>query len=176
MKHTYNINIITGEGLKEAIKAVDEYKKWLTDKTKEFVQKLADKGVEVASISFANATYSGTNDVSVSVEEKGDLSRAVVATGEATLFIEFGTGITYPDGHPERPADVAGRGQYGKWGNKPEGWRYRDYHGQGNGDAVPDPKHPGYYKTKGNPSSMSMYNAKKELEEEFANIAKEVFK
>ena len=174
MKHSFTIGI-DGSGIDAALKGIEEYKKWIKEKTELLTRRLAEIGVQVASEEFSLAEYNGTNDVSVSIENRGDMMCAVVASGEATLFIEFGTGITYPDGHPERPAGVAGRGQYGKWGNNPNGWRYRDYHGQGNGDAQPDPKHPGYYHTYGNPSNMCMYLTVSELEQRFTEIAREVF-
>ena len=38
---------------------------------------------------------------------------AVVAVGSATLFIEFGTGVKYPDNHPEAAEHGMIRGGYG---------------------------------------------------------------
>lgn len=176
MKHEYTINILDGSGIDEFLKGIEEYKQWLEEKSKELVTRLAEKGMEVASVNFSNAVYSGTNDVSVTVEPKGDMFSAVVARGDATLFIEFGTGVTYSDGHPDKPPEVSPRGTYGhKLGRLREGWRYPMSHGQGTGDAVPDKKHPGYYKTWGNPSNMSLYKSVKELEQDFTQIVKEVF-
>ena len=79
--------------INRAIKELEDYKKWLLSKTKEFLKALADEGVEIANSKFAKAVYDGTNDVSCSVEERGDNKIAVVAVGGATLFIEFGTGV-----------------------------------------------------------------------------------
>ena len=156
MKFKYSIGL-DGSGLDELIRGVEEYEKWLKEKAAILVQKLADLGVEVASVGFANAAYDGTNDVSVNFEERGELTRAVVATGKATLFIEFGAGlIGY--GHPE-PQEY-GPGTYpgkGHW-NDPNGWYYE--HGK---------------KSYGNPPAAAMYNARKQLEQDFDSIAREVF-
>ena len=60
------------QSIDRAIKELDNYKKWLVDKTKEFLKALADEGVQIASAKFAKAVYDGTNDVSCSVEERGE--------------------------------------------------------------------------------------------------------
>lgn len=39
----------------QAIKELNNYKKWLTDKTKAFLKALADEGVEIASVKFGQA-------------------------------------------------------------------------------------------------------------------------
>ena len=54
-----------------------------------FTQKLADIGLDYATMSFQRAEYDGTNDVTVSIDaQKPNLVR-VVASGKAVLFIEF---------------------------------------------------------------------------------------
>ena len=176
MKHSYTINILDGSGIEEFLAGIEEYKRWISEKSEELVTRLAEIGVEVAREEFSLAEYNGINDVSVSFESEGELRKAVVATGNAVLFIEFGTGITYPDGHPDKPSEISPRGTYGyHLGSLPNGWRYKEEYGRGNGDAVPDPKHPGYLKTKGNPSNMSLYLTVSQLEQRFTEIVKEVF-
>ena len=56
-------------GVDQMIKELEDYKKWLTTKTKEFLQALADAGIEIAEAKFKTAKYAGTNDVEVSIEE-----------------------------------------------------------------------------------------------------------
>lgn len=176
MKNSYTINIFSGAGIDELLAGIEEYKEWLQEKCAEFVTRLSELGVEIAREEFSLAEYSGTNDVTVSVESHGDLYKAVVATGNAVLFIEFGSGVVYPDGHPDKPSEISPRGTYGYGlGKMQKGWRYPMENGAGNGDAVPDPKHPGYYKTKGNPSNMSLYLTVSQLEQRFTEIAREVF-
>lgn len=166
---------IDGSGIDELIRATDDYRKSLESKMQEFVERLAKYGVTVANAGFESAIYDGTNDFGVSFEERGETTRAVVATGAAVLFVEFGTGIRYPDNHPDKPAEVSARGTYGHGLGKLEGgWRYPAENGAGsNGEA--DASHPGYLHTYGNPANMPMYNARKAVEEDFEKIAREVF-
>ena len=63
------------------------WQRWVQQRAEELVKRLTDLGVQVASVEFANAIYDGTNDVSVSFDDRGPLMRAVVATGGTTLFI-----------------------------------------------------------------------------------------
>lgn len=161
--------------INRAIKELEDYKKWLLSKTKEFLKALADEGVEIANTKFAKAVYDGTNDVSCSVEERGDNKIAVVAVGGATLFIEFGTGVKYPDNHPEAGKHGMVRGQYGhKLGRLPQGWRYEGDPGS-NGEVITEGKHVGEVHTYGNPANMSMYLTVRELEEKFEEIARRVY-
>ena len=159
----------------KAIKELEDYKKWLLSKTKEFLKALADEGVEIANAKFAKAVYDGTNDVTCSVEERGDGKIAIVAVGGATLFIEFGTGVKYPDNHPEAGKHGMVRGQYGyKLGRLPQGWRYTGEPGS-NGELITEGKHAGDIHTYGNPANMSMYQTVRELAENCEEIARRVY-
>lgn len=139
----------------------DSWSKRIEKKTEELLDRLTALGVQVASMEFATATYDGDNDVKVTFEYRGPLTRAVVATGQATLFIEYGTG-TIGYGHPE--PDIYGPGTWsdgpmgkGHW-QDPGGWYYAHEK-----------------KTMGNPPNKPMYDARKEIENKFYQIAKEVF-
>ena len=158
-----------------AIKELEAYKKWLTKKTSEFLKALADEGMEIASVKFSNAQYDGTNDVSVSVEERGDNRVAVVAAGSSVLFIEFGTGIRYSEAHPEATEHGMIRGEYGyKLGRLEKGWRYKGDPGT-NGEVITEGKHAGEVHTYGNPANMSMYLTIRELEDKFEEIARRIY-
>ena len=163
------------QSIDQAIKELNAYKEWLVEKTKEFLKALADEGVEIASAKFANAVYDGTNDVTCFMEEKGENKVAVVAVGGATLFIEFGTGVKYPDNHPEAGEHGMVRGEYGyKLGRLEKGWRYSGDPGT-NGEVITEGKHAGEVHTYGNPANMSMYQTVRELEEKFEEIARRVY-
>ena len=163
------------KSIDKAIKELENYKKWLVDKTKEFLKALADEGVQIANTHFAKAVYDGANDVTCSVEERGDNKIAVVAVGSATLFIEFGTGIRYPDNHPEAGKHGMVRGEYGhKLGKMAKGWRYQGDPGS-NGEVITEGKHVGEVHTYGNPANMCMYMTVRELEEKFEEIARRVY-
>lgn len=124
-------------------------------------RRLAEIGVERAEVYFAETAYDGNNDVSVKVEKRGDGYYAVVASGNATLFLEFGSGlIGY--GHPEPMgfgpgtySDTIGKRQ---WRN-PEGWIY-EHHAP---------------RSHGNTPSMAMYRSHKEVEQAIRDVAEEVF-
>lgn len=157
MKHTITVDL-SERGIDRLIKKLDEYEKWMNRKVQEFVNRLAQEGVQIAQIGFSSAQYDGTNDVTVTVENRGETVAAVVATGKAVLFIEFGAGYLMGYGHPE-PMEY-GPGTYpgkGHW-DDPDGWYFA--HGQ---------------KSYGNPPAAAMYNARKELEQRLTDIAKEVF-
>lgn len=159
----------------EAINQVKEYQKWLTEKTQEFLKALADEGVQIASAKFANAVYDGTNDVSCRVEQRGENKIAVVAVGGATLFIEFGTGVRYPNNHPEAGINGMTRGGYGYGlGKLKNGWRYSGDPGT-NGEVITEGKHAGEVHTYGNLANMSMYLTVRELADKFEEIARRVY-
>ena len=115
---------LSGRDIDHLIREVEDWKNWLLDRTTIFLGRLAQEGMEIASAKFEQAVYDGTNDVSVTVEPRGNNVRAVVATGRATLFIEFGTGVTYPDNHPEAGELGMKRGEYGQGHGKQQSWGY----------------------------------------------------
>ena len=163
------------QSIGQAIKELNDYKKWLTDKTKEFLKALADEGVEIASVKFGQAVYDGTNDVTCQMEDRGENKVAVMAIGSATLFIEFGTGVRYPDNHPEAAENGMVRGAYGyKLGRLEKGWRYTGEPGS-NGEVITEGKHAGEIHTYGNPANMSMYLTVRELQDKFEEIARRVY-
>lgn len=166
---------LTERGINNAIKGLNDYKKWLKDRTEKFVQALGDEGLQVARAKFQTAQYDGTNDVSVSVEERGENKLAVIAIGSSVLFIEFGTGVKYTEQHPDAGKNGFIRGEYGhKLGKLPDGWRYKGNPGT-NGEMITSGKHTGEVHTYGNPANMSMYDTVKELEEKFEEIAKRIY-
>ena len=101
---------------------------------------------------------------------------AVVAIGSSVLFIEFGTGVKYPDSHPEAGKFGFEHGGYGHHlGRLEKGWRYQGDPGT-NGEVIATGKHAGEIHTYGNPANMSMYYTVRELEEKFEEIARRVYR
>lgn len=151
---------LTNKGIGKAIREVRKYQAWVTEKEAELRSRLAMMGATVASIRFARAIYTGSNDVSVRVDNTGSVA-VIYAEGEAVAFIEFGAGATYGYGHPQAGEFGAGPGTYpdgkGHW-NNPKGWWF------GSGQH-----------TYGNPPAMAMYAAVQEITENVTKIAKEVF-
>ena len=156
------------------IQKIEDLGNWQSDRAIVFADRLAQEGMEIASIKFSQAVYDGTNDVSVTVEPRGNNVRAVVATGGATLFIEFGTGVTYPDDHPEAGELGMKRGKYGQGHGKHHSWGY--YGDPGTNGVLKEKKNGGFVViTHGNPANMPMYETVKELQDRLTEIAKEVF-
>jgi len=156
------------------IRKIEDLGNWQSDRVIVFADRLAQEGMEIASIKFSQAVYDGTNDVSVTVEPRGNNVRAVVATGGATLFIEFGTGVTYPDDHPEAGELGMKRGEYGQGHGKQHSWGY--YGDPGTNGVLKEKKNGGFVViTHGNPANMPMYETVKELQDRLTEIAKEVF-
>ena len=165
---------LTPDSIQNAIDEIEKFKQWILDKTTELLKELAEHGVQVAKINFSpeNAMYDGMNDVKVEFEMRGDKKVAVVATGQAVLFIEFGTGILWADTHPENRFS---RGEYGYGlGKMAGGWRYKGDPGT-NGEVITDGKHAGEVHTYGNPANASLYLAVRDVEREFTEIARRVF-
>lgn len=165
---------LSGRDIDRLLREVEDWKNWLLDRTTVFLGRVAQEGLEIASAKFEQAVYDGTNDVSVTVEPRGNDVRAVVATGKATLFIEFGTGVTYPDNHPEAGELGMKRGEYGQGHGKQQSWGY--YGEPGTNGLLKEKKNGGFVViTHGNPANMPMYETVKELQDRLTNIAKEVF-
>ena len=156
------------------IRKIEDLGNWQSDRAIVFADRLAQEGMEIASIKFSQAVYDGTNDVSVTVEPRGNNVRAVVATGGATLFIEFGTGVTYPDDHPEAGELGMKRGEYGQGHGKQHSWGY--YGDPGTNGVLKEKKNGGFgVIPPGTPANMPMYETVKELQDRLTEIAKEVF-
>lgn len=164
---------LSPDGMDRAIEALHEYEKWLKEKTILLLDKLADHGYFITSVGFSDAVYDGTNDVNVKIEDRGQTTKAIVAVGNATLFIEFGTGVMYPNNHPEAAENGMIRGEYGKGKGKQRSWGY--YGDPGTNGIVLHGKKGPFVITHGNPANMPMYNAVKQLEADLKQYVKEVF-
>lgn len=146
-----------------AIGELKTYSAWVKAKAAELASRLADMGAVNVSLGYSRAVYTGVNDIAVTVEQRSENSYAIVANGEAVLFVEFGAGVTYGYGHPEPSVEgvAMGPGTYpsekGHW-DDPRGW------------WIPGSEH-----TYGNPPSMTMYLTAKDLRNQLESIAREVF-
>ena len=165
---------LSQRGIDTLLREIESYTVWLKERSQVLLDRLAQAGFEVASARFAKAAYDGTNDASVSMETRGDGVRAVVAVGASVLFIEFGTGVTYPDNHPQAAELGMKRGEYGKGHGKQSSW---GYYGDPGTNGVVKTKKDGstVVITHGNPANMPMYETVKELEAMLPELVKEVF-
>lgn len=165
---------LSQRGIDTLLREIESYTVWLKERSQVLLDRLAQAGFEVASARFAKAVYDGTNDASVSLETRSEGVRAVVAVGASVLFIEFGTGVTYPDNHPQAAELGMKRGEYGKGHGKQSSW---GYYGDPGTNGVVKMKKDGstVVITHGNPANMPMYETVKELEAMLPELVKEVF-
>lgn len=165
---------LSQRGIDTLLREIESYTVWLKERSQVLLDRLAQAGFEVASARFAKAVYDGTNDASVSLETRSEGVRAVVAVGASVLVIEFGTGVTYPDNHPQAAELGMKRGEYGKGHGKQSSW---GYYGDPGTNGVVKTKKDGstVVITHGNPANMPMYETVKELEAMLPELVKEVF-
>ena len=165
---------LSQRGIDTLLREIESYTVWLKERSQVLLDRLAKAGFEVASARFAKAAYDGTNDASVSLEMRSEGVRAVVAVGASVLFIEFGTGVTYPDNHPQAAELGMKRGEYGQGHGKQSSW---GYYGDPGTNGVVKMKKDGstVVITHGNPANMPMYETVKELEAMLPDLVKEVF-
>lgn len=155
---------LNNKSINQAIKDLKLYSSWVQKKETELRSRLAMLGATVASIHFSRAIYTGSNDVSVRVDDNGSVA-TIYAEGESVAFIEFGAGARYGYGHPNAGQHGFGPGTYsdgpngeGHW-DDPKGWWF------GSGQH-----------TFGNPPAMAMYYSREEIVKELTTIAREVFR
>ena len=165
---------LSQRGIDTLLREIESYTVWLKERSQVLLDRLTQAGFEVASARFAKAAYDGTNDASVSMEMRSEGVRAVVAVGASVLFIEFGTGVTYPDNHPQAAELGMKRGEYGQGHGKQSSWGY--YGDPGTNGVVKMKKNGSTVViTHGNPANMPMYETVKELEAMLPELVKEVF-
>lgn len=165
---------LSDAGLRDAERQIQEYKAALNRKAQEFAKALADKGLDVAKVRFANAQYAGSNDVSCHVEQNG-AACSIIAEGKSVAFIEFGTGVMHSVYGGELPDGVGEHGTYGKENGKHKRWYY--YGESGNaGTPVKEVDGKGQLNyTSGNDAAMAMWGAVEEMASQVEATWREVW-
>ena len=165
---------LSDAGLRDAERQIQVYKATLNQKAQELAKALADKGLDVAKVRFANAQYAGSNDVSCRVEQNGNTC-TIVADGKAVAFIEFGTGVMHSAYGGELPDGVGEHGTYGKENGKHKRWYY--YGESGNaGTPVKEVDGKGQLNyTSGNDAAMAMWGAVEEMASQVEATWREVW-
>lgn len=159
------VNPFDRKSIAAAERQVLLYKEDFQRKVELFTRRLAEVGVSVAQAGFAAADYDGVNDVTVHLEPR-ESGYAVVASGEAVGFIEFGTGVRYPEWDGSSVAyKPPAHGTYGKGqGKNPHGWWFK-------GSEGARATH-----TYGNQPAEAMLTARNEMIERVRQIAREVWR
>lgn len=157
------------KSIKSAIDEIKAYKKWLSDKSHEFLLALAEVGMECAE-----ANIQGFDGISFEIRDEGDCVLLVGMSEKQTrtwfnkkgqivnndyspiFMAEFGSGIYAVEGHRGTfPTDT-------KHGLK-DRWSYR---------LTPNGKP---IKTSGEPPTRPMLRASQEMESKVKEVAKKVF-
>lgn len=167
---------LSDAGLRDAERQIQEYKTTLNRKAQEFAKALAQKGIDVATVRFANAQYAGDNDVTVEHDPvQTSNGFAIVAHGKAVAFIEFGTGSHHNGYGGELPPGVGAHGSYGKGQGANRRWYY--YGDPGNAgtyvDTVSGKGQLNY--TSGNEPAMAMWGAVEEMASQVEATWREVW-
>ncbi len=167
---------LSDAGLRDAERQIQEYKTTLNKKAQEFAKALAQKGIDVATVRFANAQYAGDNDVTVEHDPvQTPNGFAIVAHGKAVAFIEFGTGVMHSAYGGELPDGVGEHGTYGKGNGQHKRWYY--YGESGNaGTPVKEVDGKGQLNyTDGNEPAMAMWGAVEEMASQVEATWREVW-
>ena len=158
------IDPFDNKSIVEAEKQIRRYQKDFLKKESEFIRRLKELGVSVATVGFASADYDGLNDVLIAETQSGNRA-AVIAYGETVGFIEFGTGVKYPEWDGSNTDYTPPKhGTYGKGkGANPKGWWFSTSPGSS--------RH-----TYGNPPAEAMLTARNAMIEQVVQIAREVWR
>lgn len=167
---------LSDAGLRDAERQIQEYKTTLNKKAQEFAKALAQKGIDVATVRFANAHYAGDNDVTVEHDPvQTPNGFTIVAHGKAVAFIEFGTGVMHSAYGGELPDGVGEHGTYGKGNGQHKRWYY---YGESGNASTPvkevDGKGQLNY-TSGNEPAMAMWGAVEEMASQVEATWREVW-
>lgn len=166
---------LSSAGIQKMTDLLEKQKETLDKQVKTFVMRCAQKGVEIAKVEFAKAEYTGTNKHKYIFKRTSDNTAIVRVESYTVLFIEFGTGINYPDDHPEALENGMFRGEYGYKLGRLRQWRYKGDPGT-LGEVITEGEHAGEVISRGNPANMSLYHTREQLADVCLEIAKEVFK
>ena len=155
---------LSTKDIAQAIKELKAYRDSIERMEKQFLEELANIGLNEARVGFTTAMYDGVNDSEVTLETIENGYR-IVAKGEAVAFIEFGAGVYHNPTEPypkARPDGIVGIGEYGKGYGKRQAWGYKDESGE-------------LHITHGNPAAMPMWHASEEMRNSILKKAKKVF-
>lgn len=156
---------LSNQGLSDAVKAIKQYKKTLTAKINELIDRMVAVGEDFA-INAVGHVDTGETLNSIMGYRKGKTG-FVVAGGNA-IWLEFGTGVIYNGAvgsspHPRGEELGMTIGTYGAGGGSDvNGWYY-----VGDDGSL---KH-----TFGIEANMFMYRTARQIEAVFPDLAKEVF-
>ena len=158
--------------LRGAIDTIKSMKNKIKKLDKE-IDTIASQSVVNMNNKFKTAIYDGVNDVTCS-KTKIPNGYMVEASGDSVLFIEFGTGITYPNTHPDSNTFGMFRGSYGKGKGKLSEWYYYGNAGTNGEYVLTSPTKGDLYTTRGSPANMPVYLTSEEVKLSFSKLKGEL--
>lgn len=162
---------LDSDSIDSAIKEIQAYREDIQEKLNEFVSRLSQDGVQVASARLSSTVGDSTDaGISYTVSSSGDIIAATISLlGSDALFIEFGAGIAYNTGaqHPLASEFGYGVGTYPSKhppskGMNPGYWFYRE-----DGQLV---------RSIGTQASMPIYHAAETVRNNAIMRATEIFR
>ena len=152
---------LSPQSVKDAVRILETYKKWVDRKMDELMVRLAAVGLETARVRFEMGATEGNKAPETWVEpiENGF---KIIARGKDVFFIEFGAGDAAGN-HPDAknaPVDTSPGSYSAK--NTMEYVKYGSWHHDGKKYTELQPQ-------------MPMYHAARDIERNITKIAKEVF-
>ena len=168
-----DIDLTNTDSIDSAISEVKKYVQRLDEKCKQLCERLAEIGSDVLRATYAVAPYAGTNDISVVMEPLENGYR-LSAMGTALGFIEFGTGVGDPLGEYAGMVGAPGHGTYGKGQGAHPPWTYVGDPGD-LGTVIATTARGAVVQTYGNPPADAFPNAVEAMQQNFIQIASEVF-
>ena len=164
---------IDADGTISSLKA---YAKGLNQKCTKTTDTLVDDGYSLMHRRLENIIYDGDHDDAWVYDTKNGPEGTVYLEGRTAAFIEFGTGVYYPDDHPKAAEFGAVRGGYGKHQGLNPPWIYVGDPGS-NGVVIHTRKRDGQpvVLTMGNPANRVVYGTARDLARIAPDKVKEVF-
>lgn len=171
MSHKITITL-SESGINNAIKQLNDYQKWIEQKTAQLIERTGQEIAAEAQSGFSSALVDDllkggghTPDVTVTTKNLGGVT-LVIANGEDAVWVEFGSGVYHNTAvgsspHPKGSELGFTIGSYGKGMGKREVWGYYD-----NNELK---------LTHGTRAQMPMYNAVNTVCNRIGQIAKDVF-
>jgi hypothetical protein len=141
---------------KHLLSSIDRIRNEIEDGAPKAIENNVLKKAANAESSYQNALYDGVNDVEVAVDNPDDNSWEIEASGDALMFIEFGSGVNLRHNNPWGLYEPA------SWSKEHEKWlvgkRLAAFKGWWPVGKT--------FWTQGNPSANVMYNTAKALKSE----------
>ena len=175
MAREFSVDILSKNSITRLQRELSKYRDGLAEKTKEFARRLAESGVEIASLKIVDldAVFTGELLESMKYEQrhskKYEAVFLIIADSKHGAFVEFGTGYkglnsSYPYNFPDGVTWNYNTGKTIKY-NSVTGTYYWFYPGD-------DGK---WHYTEGMPARPFMYETANELRQNIEDIAMEVF-